>query len=100
MKLFLESRLAPDDPSRETVHRNFRANLEGILDVGEQAGVPIVLSTVAVNLKDFAPLAALPARADTNPPPELPKLVSAAVAAQSAGDWPAAIQSYQRAAEV
>jgi len=100
MKLFLESRLAPDDPSRETVHRNFRANLEAMLRAGKKADVPIVLSTVAVNLKDFAPLAALPARADSNPPPELAKLVSTAVAAQSAGNWTAAIQSYTRAAEL
>ena len=98
MKLFLESRLAPDDPSRETVYRNFRANLEDILRAGQRAGVPIVLSTVAVNLKDFAPLAALPGRAGTNPPPEFPELVKAAVAAQAARDWPRAIQSYERAA--
>lgn len=100
MKLFLENRLAPDDPSREKVYRNFRANLEGILRSGERANVPIVLSTVAVNLKDFAPLAALPGRADTNPPPEFATRVSAALTSQAAGDWPGAIQAYERAAEL
>ena len=100
MKLFLENRLAPDDPSREKVYRNFHANLEGILRAGDRANVPIVLSTVAVNLKDFAPLAALPGRADTNPPPEFATRVSAGLTAQAAGDWSGAIQSYERAAKM
>ncbi len=98
MKLFTEHRLAPDDPARETVYRNFRANLEAILHAGERANIPIVLSTVAVNLKDFAPLASLPGLADgTNPPPDLLRFTSSAVAAQTAGDWPGAIQFYKRA---
>src|SRR6185436_9393151 len=69
MKLFLENRLAPDDPAREAVYHNFRANLADILRAGESAHVPIVLSTVAVNLKDFSPLASLPGvSAGTNLP--------------------------------
>lgn len=99
MKLFLENRLAPDDPTREAVYRNFRANLEAILRVGERAQVPIVLSTVAVNLKDFAPLASLPGlAAGTNLPPDFARLTAAAAAAQAAGDWRSAIRSYEGAA--
>lgn len=99
MRLFLEHQLAPDDPARETVYRNFRTNLENILRTGQRAGIPIVLSTVAVNLKDFAPLAARPGLATgTNLPPDFARLVSSAVAAQAAGDWPGAIQAYERAA--
>jgi tetratricopeptide (TPR) repeat protein len=99
MKLFLENKLAPDHPSREAVYRNFRANLEDILRAGEHAGVPIVLSTVAVNLKDFAPLASLPGRAaGSNLPPDFAKLAAAAAAAQAARDWPDAIRAYETAA--
>lgn len=99
MKLFLEHQLAPDDPARETVYQNFRANLEDILRAGERAKIPIVLSTVAVNLKDFAPFAARPGLATgTNLPPDFARLVSSAVAAHTASDWPRAIQAYERAA--
>ena len=99
MKLFVEHQLAPDDPARATVHRNFRANLEGMLRAGERAGVPIVLSTVAVNLKDFAPLASRPGLArGTNLPPEFAPLLATAAAAQAAGDWPGALAAYERAA--
>lgn len=101
MKLFLENRLAPDDPTREAVYRNFRANLEDILRVGERAHVPIVLSTVAVNLKDFAPLASSPGiAAGTHLPPDFVKLATAGASAQAAGDWRSAIQSYETAVQL
>lgn len=99
MKLFLENRLAPDDPTREAVYRNFRANLEDILRAGERAHVPIVLSTMAVNLEDFAPLASLPGfAAGTNLPPDFVKLAAAAASARAAGDWRSAIRLYESAA--
>jgi tetratricopeptide (TPR) repeat protein len=99
MKLFLENRLAPDDPTREAVYRNFRVNLEDILHAGERARVPIVLSTVAVNLKDLTPFASLPGRASgTNLPPDFGKLAAAAAAARAAGDWQSALRSYESAA--
>ena len=99
MRLWVEQRLAPDDPAREKVYRNFRANLAAMLRTGERAGVPIVLSTVAVNLKDFAPLASLPGRAlGTNLPPDFAALMVVASTAQARGDWPEAMRAYERAA--
>src|SRR5437899_78835 len=101
MKLFLENEIAPGDPKRETVHRHFRANLEAILRAGERAGVPIVLSTVAVNLKDFEPMASLPAfGAPTNRAPGFLDLVRAAAGAQAGRDWPAAIRAYEAALDL
>ncbi len=101
MKLFMENQLAPDDPARETVHRNFRANLEDILRAGERAGVPIILSTVAVNLKDLPPFASMPSRvAGTNLPADFKRAVADATPAQAAGDWPTAIRLYEAAAQM
>ena len=101
MKLFVEHRLAPDDPARETVYRNFRANLEAMLRAGESAGVPIVLSTVAVNLKHFPPLASLPrAAAGTNLPPSFAAAMAQGDAARGAGGWPVAQRSYEQALAV
>ena len=63
--MFMKNRIAPGDPHKEVVYRNFRRNLEDILRAGRASGVPILLNTVAVNLKDCAPFASL---ADTNLP--------------------------------
>ena len=37
--------------------RDFEANLEAICDLGQKAGVPVVLTTVGVNLRHCAPFA-------------------------------------------
>jgi tetratricopeptide (TPR) repeat protein len=57
MEMFLGNQLAPNDHRRETVYRNFQRNLEDILRAGRDAGVKIILNTVAVNLKDCPPFA-------------------------------------------
>jgi tetratricopeptide (TPR) repeat protein len=55
MEMFMKNPVPALDPRRETVYRNFQRNLEDILRVGTGAGAKIVLSTVAVNLKDCPP---------------------------------------------
>lgn len=60
MNMFLQNQVGPGDPRRDVVYRNFENNLADILDVGKAAGVPIVLNTVLVNLKDNAPFASSP----------------------------------------
>ena len=59
MAYFRERRLAFDDPRRRAVYDNFRANLEDICRVARDAGAKVILSTVAVNLKDFPPFASM-----------------------------------------
>lgn len=51
--------LRHDDPGRLTAYDNFRGNLEDILNVAESADVPVLLSTVASNLKDCAPFSSV-----------------------------------------
>jgi tetratricopeptide (TPR) repeat protein len=48
-----------DDPGRLTAYDNFRGNLEDILKVAGQADIPVLLSTVASNLKDCAPFSSV-----------------------------------------
>jgi len=55
MKMFLHEQVRADDPRMEAVYRNFKRNLADIIQTGRKAGVGIVVSTVAVNLKDCAP---------------------------------------------
>lgn len=99
MKLFLENKLPPDDPKREVVYRNFRENLDALLRTGERAKVPVILSTVAVNLRDFAPLAASAVLA-AGSHHDFTNLVATGVASQRARNWSGAIQAYDRAAKL
>jgi tetratricopeptide (TPR) repeat protein len=59
MEFFRRARLAADDPRREPVYENFRANLAAICQAGRVSGAKVILSTVAVNLRDFPPLASM-----------------------------------------
>jgi len=59
MKMFLDQQVRSDAPARLRVYGHFRKNLEDILQAGRRAGVPVILSTVASNLKDCAPFGSL-----------------------------------------
>ena len=59
INMFADNLLRADDPARLQVYENFRGNLEDILAAGREAGVPVLLSTVASNLEDCAPFASL-----------------------------------------
>src|SRR5436190_2736576 len=59
MEMFLRSQVSPQDPRKPKVYWNFKQNLEGILEAGHTSGAKIILSTVAVNLKDCPPFGTL-----------------------------------------
>ena len=59
MEMFLQSQIAPADPHKQAVYQNFQDNLESILMAGRRSGAKVLLSTVAVNLKDCPPLASM-----------------------------------------
>jgi tetratricopeptide (TPR) repeat protein len=59
MEMFLGNHVAPDDPRKETVYRNFEANLRDIVKAGVDSGAKVILNTVSVNLKDSPPFASL-----------------------------------------
>jgi tetratricopeptide (TPR) repeat protein len=61
MQMFLGHQLPPGDQRKETVYRNFRANLHDIVRAGLDSGAHVVLNTVAVNMKDCPPFGSLPA---------------------------------------
>jgi tetratricopeptide (TPR) repeat protein len=60
MDMFLGHELPPDDPRKERVYRHFQQNLRDILRAGRDAGVRVILNTVAVNLTDCSPFASIP----------------------------------------
>jgi tetratricopeptide (TPR) repeat protein len=59
MEMFLENRIAPGDPRKETVYRNFEGNLRDIVALGVNSGAHVILNTMSVNLKDSPPFGSL-----------------------------------------
>jgi tetratricopeptide (TPR) repeat protein len=57
MAMFVHQHVRADDPRMGVVYSHFQRNLSDMIAVGQRKGVGIVISTVAVNLKDCAPFA-------------------------------------------
>lgn len=59
LRMFVGHELAPSDPRRKVVQRNFAKNLEAIFRYGTRAGAEILMVDMAVNLRDCAPFASM-----------------------------------------
>jgi len=55
LKAFRDSELPPSDPRRVVVQEAFRRNLDEVVRTGGRAGIPVIVSTMATNLRDCAP---------------------------------------------
>jgi tetratricopeptide (TPR) repeat protein len=98
LSMFKEHQLRIDDPARLRAYRNFEANLRDMLSIAQKAKVPVVLSTVASNLKQCAPFGSLhrhdlseSQRADFD------ELVREGAAREKAGNETGAIESFAKA---
>ena len=101
MEFFRRHRLALDDPRREAVYRNFRANLADMCAAMTATGTPVLLATVPVNLRDFPPLASLHRASLTDGnQAEWDRFYRQGVSAESAGQWLPAVDAYQKAADL
>ncbi len=56
MEMFLDKQVRSDDPALETVYSHFQDNLFDIIQAFRGKNIPVVISTVGSNLKDFPPL--------------------------------------------
>jgi tetratricopeptide (TPR) repeat protein len=56
LAMFKDNPVPADDPRMPAVYANFRQNLGDICAIARRAGAGVVVSTVAVNLRDFPPL--------------------------------------------
>ena len=98
INMFSKNQLRHDDPRRRRAYDNFEGNLHDILDAGKNAGVPVILSTVAVNLRDCSPFASL--QADGLEPgrqAEWERLFQEGMSLEAAGSFRAALDVYTRA---
>ena len=101
MQMFMNGRIGYADPARLRAYANFGGNLEDILRTAQRAGVPVILSTVAVNLKDCAPLVSIHAAGlDKNQESAWNKIYKEGIDRETAGSYREALALYQKAAEI
>jgi len=55
MEMFLDRQVARDDPRLARTYHNYERNLVDLCRIARGAGVPVLLSTVAVNLRSCGP---------------------------------------------
>lgn len=98
LETFLAQAVRPTDPRRDAVCSRFRANLRDIIEAARRAGARVVVSTVATNLGDCAPLASRH-RAGLTEAEEAQwhGLLDRAEEAENAGRWAEAIDPYRAA---
>jgi tetratricopeptide (TPR) repeat protein len=101
MRMFVKYKVAGSDPRLGAVYENFGQNLKGIIAAGRNSGAKIVLSPVAVNLKDCAPFASLH-RPDVSESRlnEWQRLFDAGVKAQASGDFRQAATDYDQVEQI
>jgi tetratricopeptide (TPR) repeat protein len=101
LNMFKDHQLRYDDPSRLRAYENFKNNLNDILRAGQDAGVPVILSTVGSNFKDCAPFGSLhSAGLNEVQQTEWDGLYREGIALESAGDYPDALKKYEQAAAI
>ncbi len=101
INMFKENPLRHDDPARLRTYENFAGNLKDILETGRASGVPIILSTVASNLKDCSPFASLHREGlNASEKSEWERLFQEGRAHEQTGQYEQALRSYRDAAEI
>lgn len=98
MQMFLEHEVPSGDPRLATVYHHFARNLEDVIRTGRGSGARVVVSTVAVNLRDCAPFASRH-RPDLAGAAleEWDRLYQAGVKAQAAGQPEQAVEWFRQA---
>lgn len=101
MEMFLNQQVQEDDPRMSVVYDHFARNLSDIINTGRRSGAGIVVSTVAVNLRDSAPFASAHRRslseADKT---KWEGFYQSGITAQKAGKFDVASGWYRDAAQI
>jgi len=101
MMMFLDQQIRANDPRMAAVYRNFSRNLSDIIRAGHESGAGIVVSTVAVNLKDCAPFASEHRAGLTeSDKAKWEQLHQAGVAAENSGNFSEAGARFREAARI
>jgi tetratricopeptide (TPR) repeat protein len=101
MKMFLENRIPAQDKRKEVVYSSFRKNLEDMLRTAKRGHIPVVLSTVAVNLRDCPPFVSLDnTNLEAGQRVAYESALSSAAAAERETNFSSAAHEYEQAAKL
>lgn len=99
--MFSENLLRDSDENRLRAYENFRRNLGDIIRTGQDAKVPVIVSTVASNLKDCSPFASLHSEGlKDGRLAEWESLFARGTELEKAASYSLALDSYLAAAEI
>jgi tetratricopeptide (TPR) repeat protein len=101
MEMFLQVQVRRSDPALERTYRNYERNLADVCRLARAAGVSVVLSTVAVNLRGCGPFGSLhmPSLAAADRA-RWDVLFAAAVRFEAEGRWAEAADALQKAVQI
>ncbi|MBN2369632.1 MAG: tetratricopeptide repeat protein [Vicinamibacteria bacterium] len=101
MEMFVDHQVRHDDPSLQRTYRRFERNLADIARISRRTGFPLVLSTVAVNLRSCAPFGSLNATARSEEKRRRwNEIYREGIRRQQIGSWAEATRLFQQAAEI
>jgi tetratricopeptide (TPR) repeat protein len=101
MMMFLNQRVPAADARMAGVYHNFRKNLDDIIRAGRESGAGVVVSTVAVNLRDCAPFSSLHRKDLTETQvKQWEELFRSGVEAQGVGNWGGAQKQFRAAGQL
>jgi len=101
MKMFVDAKTRHDDANRQRTDEHFKKNLTAILRAAKSADLPVILCTVATNLKDCAPFASLHAsRLTSEQQARWEPIYRAGTELEAAGNWREAVNQYAQAAAI
>jgi tetratricopeptide (TPR) repeat protein len=101
MGMMADLKVSHDEPAVATVYRHFERNLTDVLAVGVRAHVPMLLCTVATNIKDCAPFGSLHrANLPAADLAEWQAVYDAGAALQKSGSLTQASAAFERAARI
>jgi tetratricopeptide (TPR) repeat protein len=101
LEFFLKWQIPADSPRLARVYDSYAVNLKDVAAIGQRSGATVVLSTMAVNLRDFPPLAS--AHRDGLRPEQLAEwqqYFASGKEAQAKGDAAQALTAFRRAGEI
>ncbi|MGJ8644118.1 MAG: tetratricopeptide repeat protein [Luteolibacter sp.] len=101
MEMFLDNPVTQESPMMQTVYKHYGNNLRSMFKVGSKHDVPVVISTVAVNLKDNAPFGSHhKASLDDQGLKAWDTLFTQGTEEQKQGKYTKALESYHEAVEL
>jgi tetratricopeptide (TPR) repeat protein len=101
MEMFLNNPVPADDPRLISVYASFRQNLTDICALARRAHAGVILSTVAVNLRDCPPFASRH-QSDLTPAnlAKWESIYQAGAALEVSNRWPEALEQYEAVAKL